>query len=254
MSDLSPPQSSSVDAPRTEIDSGDLAQRSNRKLRSFELILVLFVAFAVSVSVSIYSVVSGANLYGANNASALNFAGVIQEVAALGVLFYVLFRQRRRPRDLGLSFKWTDLPLSVGLAFVAMIAEIILWQLLSYGFIRATGHGLNANPKNVEFIASSFTIWTLILIIVNPFFEELIVRAYLITEVQSLTGSAVIAVVLSVTLQATYHLYQGVTSVVLYAALFAVFSIYYARTRRIVPVILAHFYFDFMAVAQYWWR
>lgn len=241
---------------RTEIDSHDPAARASRRLRIIELVLVLFVAFAVSVSVSIYAALSGASLYGSNgsNPSALNFAGVIQEVAALGVLFYVLFRQGRRLGDIGLTFSWKDLPLSIWLAFAALIVEIIAWQLLAYGYNQATGQPLNATPKNVEFIASSFSLWTLILVIVNPFFEELIVRAYLISEVQSMTGSSVLAIVLSVVLQATYHMYQGLTSVVLYAALFAVFSIYYVKTKRIVPVILAHFYFDFMAVASYWWR
>jgi membrane protease YdiL (CAAX protease family) len=239
---------------RTEIDSSESPARSSQSLRWVELSLVLFVAFAVSVSVSIYTVFSGANLYGSKPSSALNFAGVIQEVAALGVLLYVLFRQGRRSKDLGFNFNWKDLPLSVGLFFMALFAEIIVWQLFSYSYGRATGQSLNATPKNVEFIASSFTIWTLVLVIVNPFFEELIVRAYLISEVQSLTGSTAAAVVLSVVLQAVYHLYQGLTSVVLYASLFVVFSIYYVKTRRIVPVILAHFYFDFIAVANYWSR
>ena len=91
---------------RTEIDSHDPAARASRRLRIIELVLVLFVAFAVSVSVSIYAALSGASLYGSNgsNPSALNFAGLIQEVAALGVLFYVLFRQGRRLGDIGLTF------------------------------------------------------------------------------------------------------------------------------------------------------
>ena len=137
---------------------------------------------------------------------------------------------------------------------MALIAEVVAWKLLSYGYLRATGHNLDTTQRNVEFITSSFSVWTVILVTINPFFEELIVRAYLISEVQSLTGSALIAVVLSVVLQATYHLYQGPASFVIYAAMFAVFSIYYVQNRRIVPVILAHFYFDFMAVIYFWWR
>lgn len=240
---------------RAEIDSNDPARaKTSQRLRCFELVLVLFVAFAGSVSVSIYTLFSGASLYRSNAPSTLNFVGVIQAVAALGVLLYVLFRQGRSPRDLGLTFNWKDLPLSVGLALMALIAEVIAWKLLSYGYIRVTGQNLDTSQKNIEFITSSFSIWTLILVFINPLFEELIVRAYLISEVQSLTGSALIAVVLSVVLQATYHLYQGAASLVIYAALFAVFSIYYVKTRRIVPVILAHFYFDFLAVIYFWWR
>ena len=254
MSDSSPKLLPPNDA-RAGIDSNDPAPaKASQRLRCFELMLVLFVAFAGSVSVSIYTLFTGASLYGSNASSALNFVGVIQEVAALGVLSYVLLRQGRSPRDLGLTFNWKDLPLSVGLALVALIAEVVAWKLLSYGYLRATGHNLDTTQRNVEFITSSFSVWTVILVTINPFFEELIVRAYLISEVQSLTGSALIAVVLSVVLQATYHLYQGPASFVIYAAMFAVFSIYYVQNRRIVPVILAHFYFDFMAVIYFWWR
>ena len=226
----------------------------SRRLRSFELLLVLFVAFAGSVAISLYVVFSNASLYGSETSPTLNFATVIQEIAGLGVLFYVLFRQGRRPRDLGFTFNWKDLPLSVWLAFAAVVVGIIASSLLSYGYRQATGQPLNTTPKNVEFISAGFSLWTLVVIVINPFFEELIVRAYLISEIQSLTGSAALAVGLSVALQVTYHLYQGLTSALLSAAIFAVFSLYYVKTKRIVPVILAHFYFDFMAVAYYWWR
>jgi membrane protease YdiL (CAAX protease family) len=254
MSDSSSQLSPSNDLP-TEIDSPDPApERESQRLRYFELVLVLFVALAGSVVVSIYTVISGVSLFGSNPPPALNFVGVVQEVAALGVLFYVLFRQGRNARDLGLTFNWKDLPLSLGLAVVALIAEVVAWQLLYSGYSLVTGHILDTTQKNVEFLTSSFSIWTLILVVINPFFEELIVRAYLISEVQSLTGSALVAVVLSVVLQATYHLYQGAASFVPYAAMFAVFSLYYVQNRRILPVILAHFYFDLLAVIYFWWR
>jgi membrane protease YdiL (CAAX protease family) len=227
------------------------AENSHR-VRIAELVLVLFVAFAGPLSLSVYTALTSAHVYASTPSPALNFVAVIQELAGLGVLFYVLFRQGRRPGDLGFTFNWKDLPLSVGLAILALIVEVVAMQVLSQGYYLATGHSLNTTPQNVEFISSGFAIWTLVLIIVNPFFEELIVRAYLMSELQSLTGSAVVAVVFSVALQSAYHLYQGLSSAIISAALFTVFSIYYVKTRRILPVILAHFYFDLMAVAYYW--
>jgi membrane protease YdiL (CAAX protease family) len=226
---------------------------NNRRLRTAELCLVLFVAFAGALSLSVYTALTGAHVYASTPSRALNFGAVIQELAGLGVLFYVLFRQGRRPKDLGFTFSWTDLPLSVGVAIMALIVEVVAMQVLLRGYYLATGHNLNTTPQNVEFVSSGSAVWTLVLIFINPFFEELIVRAYLMSELQSLTGSSVVAVVFSVALQSTYHLYQGLSSALISAALFTVFSIYYIKTRRIVPVILAHFYFDLMAVAYYWW-
>ncbi len=88
------------------------------------------------------------------------------------------------------------------------------------------------------------SIATLLFVCLNPFFEELIVRAYVITEVKQLTGSAAKAVLLSTALQTSYHLYPGAPMAFSIGAAFLVVSIYYSKTGRITPVILAHLYFD----------
>jgi membrane protease YdiL (CAAX protease family) len=85
-------------------------------------------------------------------------------------------------------------------------------------------------------------------ICLNPFFEELIVGAYTMSEVMNLGGTRALAVVVSVVAQMSYHLYQGVASSLALTLLFTVFSIYYIRTRRIVPVILAHLCLDLLAL------
>jgi membrane protease YdiL (CAAX protease family) len=66
--------------------------------------------------------------------------------------------------------------------------------------------------------------------------------------VKDLTGSGALAVAISVALQTVYHLYQGVIMAVATGAGFLIFSLYYARSRRITPVILAHLYLDALAL------
>jgi membrane protease YdiL (CAAX protease family) len=80
--------------------------------------------------------------------------------------------------------------------------------------------------------------------LLNPFFEELIVRAYLMTEVRELTGSSLAAIVVSVALQTSYHFVWGWRVVITNFFIFLVFAIWYAATRRATPVILAHGIFD----------
>ena len=75
---------------------------------------------------------------------------------------------------------------------------------------------------------------------VGPFYEEMIARAFTMTEVEALTGSAGLAVVASVLLQTSYHLYLGLPSALAAGATFLISATYYARFRRITPVILAH--------------
>ena len=80
--------------------------------------------------------------------------------------------------------------------------------------------------------------------ILNPFFEELIVRAYLMTEISELTGSTLLAVMISVLVQTSYHLYYGLMGALSVAFIFLVFAIYYARSKRALPIVVAHELFD----------
>ena len=83
--------------------------------------------------------------------------------------------------------------------------------------------------------------------LLNPFFEELIVRAYLMTEIAGLTGSYALAVAVSIAVQLSYHLYYGWAGVAALFFQFLIFSLYYARWKRALPVIIAHGFFDMSA-------
>jgi hypothetical protein len=87
-------------------------------------------------------------------------------------------------------------------------------------------------------------------ICLNPFFEELIVRGYLMTEIVELGGSGALAIVTSVAVQMSYHLYQGFTNGIVLATIFAVFSIYFWKTGRLAPVVLAHLCVDAHALIR----
>src|SRR5262249_7646685 len=81
--------------------------------------------------------------------------------------------------------------------------------------------------------------------------EELIVRAFMITEVVELTGQVSLAVFSSVCFQALYHFYQGGAGGLVGAGGFLICSIYYVRYRRITPLILSHFLYN-MLIYGYW--
>jgi membrane protease YdiL (CAAX protease family) len=88
--------------------------------------------------------------------------------------------------------------------------------------------------------------------LLNPFFEELVVRAYLMTEVIELTGSSTLAIALSVGVQFSYHLYYGWVGAISLSFLFLVFALYYVRSRLALPVIVAHGFFDVYALIRLW--
>jgi membrane protease YdiL (CAAX protease family) len=66
----------------------------------------------------------------------------------------------------------------------------------------------------------------------------------------TLGATRTFAVAISVVLQVSYHLYQGALNVLLLAIIFTAFSIYYTRTRRIVPIILVHLGLDRFALLR----
>lgn len=221
---------------------------SPRKIRVLELVLVTGVAFAGPVFSSFYYFFSG---FSETPNGYSHFYGIITETAALSVLLYVLFRQGRSPKDIGLSFSLRDIPWSLIIGFGGYIAYYGCTVLIYLGHRAITGHE-PATPDLGSQVFGDEGRWAaLLLVLLNPFFEELIVRAYLMTEMKFLTGSTAIAISSSVILQTLYHLYQGLPMALSAGALFLVFAIYFARTGRIMPVILAHLGFDSIAFAYY---
>jgi membrane protease YdiL (CAAX protease family) len=219
-----------------------------KNLRALEFGLIFLIVFAPLLAMSIYTVTTGSNLGGSTPGKAFTLSGILTEVSALALLRYVLLRQGRDFRSLGLWFSWKDILRSVLIIVLGYIAFLVWWFSI-VAIYRGLGRPLNSAPQNVEFMSSMLSILGVLFLLLNPFFEELIVRAYVISEVQFFTGSSSLAVLVSVAIQSSYHLYQGVVPALLTTSLFTVFSLYYVRTKRITPVIIAHMFFDFLALA-----
>ena len=98
------------------------------------------------------------------------------------------------------------------------------------------------------FIGAGISVLTVLFVVVNPFFEELIVRGYTISEITPLGGSPNLAIFVSVLIQMSYQVYRGLLRCIALTAVFLVFSIYFSRTRKIAPVIVAHFWSDARAL------
>lgn len=91
----------------------------------------------------------------------------------------------------------------------------------------------------------------IVLIIVLLFSLSIFVTAYTITGLEFLTNKEEIAVLLSPIIQASYHVYQGILPMIYVGITFFVFSIFFAKKRRIVPVIIVHLVYDITAMLHY---
>jgi len=233
--------STSADAepPRNEASEVD-----ERKARILKFVLVLGVAFLMPVVSSIRLFVVGPP---ATAPSFLHLRAVIllfNEITALALMAYVLCRQN--VTTFAVDFRLRDIPHSLVLAFASYLACGVAQSTAYILYTAVNGH---APPLSVNWLAQmSGSAIAIIVVCVNPFYEELIVRAFTITEVEALTGSIGMGIFVSVGIQTAYHLYQGLVAAAGVAALFLVFSAYFSKYRRITPVILAHLYFDFFAL------
>lgn len=225
--------------------------QNSKTYRALELYLVVGVAFAAPIFVAIYSLFFGSLTQHTQVSGVLVFYGLIYELLALAVLIYVLSRQGRSLKQIGLSFSWKDIPISLLLILISYVAFYGCYFAILYGYYFVAGRALIQPAKTQTYLDAGVSIGTILFVVLNPLYEELIARAYIISEVKYLTGSSVLAVLVSVVIQVLYHLYQGVPAAIALGAMFLVLSIYYTRYKRIAPVIFAHLYFDLFVLLVY---
>jgi membrane protease YdiL (CAAX protease family) len=214
-----------------------------RRLLIIEVILVCVLAFGGSILAS-FSLLFEAN-YGGSSRGILYWAnGALHEGGLLALVWYLLLRRSRSWADLGLVWAKSDagwavlLALGGSLAYSGVYYAIRLSGLLESATVNST------DQVGRYLFKGGISGMTILFQFVNPFFEELIVRAYLMTQVRLLTNSASKAILLSTLLQTSYHFYQGVPMALSHGATFLLFSLYYSKTNRITPIILAHLFFD----------
>lgn len=131
-----------------------------------------------------------------------------------------------------------DVALGMGLA-----AMIGIPGLGVYALGRAIGQTVRIDTSGLPALWWSATI-LLLSAAVAGLLEEVIVVGYLVTRLQQLRWSIPAVVIASALLRGSYHLYQGWPMAVGNVAMGTVFSIYYLRTGRLGPLILAHWLLD----------
>lgn len=220
---------------------------TERMSRKTQLCLVLTVGFLIPV-VSSLCIFLG--WWHPGPATSYRFVRRITlELVGLLCLYFVLSHQKKRFQDIGLSLaiRLTDLGHSFALFFGALFASALLGGLVYVLLGRVTRPQLD----RAALFGTAFGVLPVLYVLLNPFYEELLVRAFLISEMEAIYRSTALAVWISVALQTSYHLYQGLPAALSHVPAFLLFSLYFVRTRRILPVILAHMLLDITALTLY---
>lgn len=85
----------------------------------------------------------------------------------------------------------------------------------------------------------------------NGVLEEVVMIGYLLTRLREVRWPWWGAIAFSAVLRGSYHLYQGFGGFVGNAIMGALFGAYFARTRRVLPLVLAHTVIDVVAYVGY---
>ncbi len=221
-----------------------------RNRRLFALATVLCVSLLHFIVSSSYYVLGGTSGPSVPGMMRYRLVGaLVAESTSLLVLWYVISERQNGWQSIGWYPRWSDPIHGIAVLVVSLVATIPPVLVFQFGCYAYAGHYLPAKDVR-QMLGLGISALSIFFVLVNPFFEELIVRAYTMSEVMDLGGSRALAVLVSVALQVSYHLYQGAARSIAVAAIFTVFSIYFARTRRIFPIVIAHFCIDAYALLR----
>jgi uncharacterized protein len=85
----------------------------------------------------------------------------------------------------------------------------------------------------------------------NAILEEVIVVGYLITRLREVAWRTTAVIATSAVLRGSYHLYQGFGAFLGNAVMGVVFALFFLRTKRVLPLIVAHSLLDIAAFVGY---
>jgi membrane protease YdiL (CAAX protease family) len=240
-----------------------------RRARRAEVLLVLAVSLGAS---AVYALVSLVAKLTAPGGLAKATATLNQSVAPerpwldltyqlLGVAFgvvpaiFAVHLLSRDPGDalpgaratLGLDRRRPGFDLASGAALAALIG------LPGLGlYLVARELGLNANVVPAALPPQWWAVPVLVLAAMqNAVLEEVVVVGYLITRLRQMGHRLVPIVLMSALLRGAYHLYQGIGAFVGNAVMGVIFTLFYLRFRRILPLVIAHAVLDIVSFVGY---
>ena len=173
--------------------------------------------------------------------------GIIFALVPVLLALHLLNRQRSAVSLLGLDFRRPGFDLGSGLLLAAVIG------LPGLGLVWVASQlGINANLVPAALPDLWWAVPVLILAAIqNAVLEEVVVVGYLVTRLRDLGLRLPVVVLVSAVLRGSYHLYQGFGAFVGNAVMGVVFALFFIRTRRVWPLIVAHSLLDIVAFVGY---
>lgn len=181
---------------------------------------------------------------------AYQLTGILLDLVPVALVVWLLWRARRPHLGaLGIdgSRPWRDAASGTVLVLVIGIPGLAL-----YFAGRALGRTAEVVPAPLD--AQWFTVPVLLLSALRAgLTEEVIVVGYLFERLRRLGWSTWPIILAAAALRGVYHVYQGELALVGNFAMGVLFGWLYARTGRLVPLIVAHTLIDVAVFVGYPW-
>lgn len=162
----------------------------------------------------------------------------------VALVIYLLWRpQRSGFQAIGFNFSrpWRDLLWGLGLMLLIGLPSLGLYAL---------GRSLGITAQIVTNSLNDYW-WTIPVLIIsalrNAVVEEVIVVGFLLTRFKQLGWHPWLAIVVSSLLRGSYHLYQGFGPFIGNFVMGLIFGWLYTRTKRVMPLVIAHALLDIAA-------
>nr|WP_051988842.1 CPBP family intramembrane glutamic endopeptidase [Kineosphaera limosa] len=168
-------------------------------------------------------------------------------VPALLALFLLTRDDSRARRLVGADARHPlrDLAHGAGLAALIGLPGLAL-------YLGARAAGLNTTVAAANLDSTWWAVPVLVLAAVeNAVLEEVVMVAYLFTRWEQAGWALPTIIIGSALIRGTYHLYQGFGGGLGNVAMGLILGVVYARTRRVMPLIVAHTILDVVAFVGY---
>jgi membrane protease YdiL (CAAX protease family) len=173
--------------------------------------------------------------------------GIIFALVPVLLAVHLLNRDGDGRRTLGLDRRrpWFDPLWGAGLAMGVGVPGLIL-------YFSARELGINANVVPAALPEVWWAVPVLILAATqNAILEEVVVVGYLMTRLRQMGWRVGAVIATSALLRGSYHLYQGFGGFIGNAAMGVIFALFYLRTKRVMPLVIAHTLLDVVAFVGY---
>lgn len=211
-----------------------------RQSSATEVIIVTAICFGLFIYWSLQAVAAGfPSGAGFSDSYLINIA--LTECVLTFLAMMVLRWQAYPLKSLLAAPNWRDSGTGCLLLVVAYLAWAFVCQFFN------AGHYMREPMEKMALQSHPTMTGVLLMSIINGWYEETFLLAYLMTAVDKLGASTAIGI--SVLVRLLYHLYQGPVGAVSILVFGVIFTAYYWRSRKLWPVVFAHMLADFIGLS-----